>query len=425
MYRFVSFIVEILKKILPAPIVRPFLKPYHFIMALSFAIIHGFPAKRMVVLGVTGTKGKSTVSEMLFAILRAAGHTTALASTIRFAVNDESKPNQFKMTMQGRGHLQDFLGSARRRGATHAVVEITSEGTREFRNAFLFLNGLIVTNIAREHIESHGSFENYVAAKRSIVNTLEQSPKQDRVLVANGANEHTKPFLDANVPHTFPFSLSELDDVHATETSVSFSYKNTAFTLPLPGLFNAENALAAIKITEQFGVDLETAQKALAHLEPVRGRVERVEAGQSFGVIVDYAHTPDSLEALYGAFPDRRKVCVLGNTGGGRDTWKRPLMGSIADKACDVVILTNEDPYDEDPMKIVQEMAEGMARPPIIEMDRRTAIRRAYAEAKEGDVVLISGKGTDPYIMGADGTKTPWSDARVAHEELTEFLKQN
>ncbi|OYV26539.1 MAG: hypothetical protein B7W98_03065, partial [Parcubacteria group bacterium 20-58-5] len=147
------------------------------------------------------------------------------------------------------------------------------------------------------------------------------------------------------------------------------------------------------------------------------------DVGQNFLAVVDYAHTPDSLQALYDAFPNRRKICVLGNTGGGRDTWKRPAMGKIADEACAEVFLTNEDPYDEDPKQIVDAMAAGMARTPQIIMDRREAIRAALRAARAGDAVLISGKGTDPFIMGAHGTKEPWSDASVVREELEKLVR--
>ena len=152
--------------------------------------------------------------------------------------------------------------------------------------------------------------------------------------------------------------------------------------------------------------------------------MERIEAGQNFIAVVDYAHTPDSLAALYGAFPNRRKICVLGNTGGGRDTWKRPEMGRIADETCAEVILTNEDPYDEDPSAIVAAMATGMRRTPSIIMDRREAIRHALRAARPGDAVLISGKGTDPFIMGPKGSKQSWSDAAVVREELERLLAE-
>jgi UDP-N-acetylmuramoyl-L-alanyl-D-glutamate--2,6-diaminopimelate ligase len=156
----------------------------------------------------------------------------------------------------------------------------------------------------------------------------------------------------------------------------------------------------------------------------VKGRVEHISAGQSFDVIVDYAHTPDSLEKLYKTFISKKKVCVLGNTGGGRDTWKRPEMGRIAEEFCEVVILTNEDPYDEDPQKILSDMKAGMKKKePYVIMDRRSAIREAFVFAKKipDSMVIISGKGTDPYIMEANGKKTPWDDAEVIIEELKNF----
>jgi len=195
--------------------------------------------------------------------------------------------------------------------------------------------------------------------------------------------------------------------------------------------------LLAIRAAEALGVAPSAAARALGKLERVAGRAERIEAGQDFLAVVDYAHTPDSLRALYAAyaFPQpsagtqdqsaagkRRLICVLGNTGGGRDSWKRPLMGQIAEESCDLVVLTNEDPYDEDPRAIVLAMAAGMQKAPEIIMDRRLAIRHALRAARPGDAVLISGKGTDPFIMGAGGAKEPWSDAGVVREELARLL---
>jgi len=174
------------------------------------------------------------------------------------------------------------------------------------------------------------------------------------------------------------------------------------------------------------GVSLSTIQSALRELPPLRGRVERFLSttadGRKIQVVVDYAHTTDSLTKLYEAFPNQPKVCVLGNTGGGRDTWKRPEMGQIAEMFCDHIILTNEDPYDEDPEKIVTDMKAGMsAEAPVqIIMDREAAIWQAISLATDGGSVLISGKGTDPYIMGPNNTKQPWSDAETVQKILKE-----
>lgn len=422
MYELVNRIVPILKKIVPKSVVRLLRPMYHRVLAYGMALSYGFPARRLTVIGITGTKGKSTTAEMLFSILRAAGYRTALISTIRFAIEDDSQPNRYKMTLQGRGFAQAFMHRALKAGCTHLVIEVTSESVLQYRHWFLDLDGLIVTNIQRDHIESHGSFENYVAAKRAIVDTLVHSPKYTKILVANGDISESQAFLSVRVSRAIEFGTRDLNNMHGDDRHIDFEYTGVHFSLPIPGVFNAMNALAAIKIGEAFGIPLAVAATALKTLPPVRGRVERIEAGQDFIVVVDYAHTPDSLRALYSAFPTQKKICVLGNTGGGRDAWKRPEMGRIAEGSCEKVILTNEDPYDEDPRIIINAMVQGMKRAPEIIMDRREAIRCALAAARSGDAVLISGKGTDPFIMGAHGLKSPWSDAEVAREEIKRLL---
>ncbi len=401
---------------------RTILSPYHFAWALGSALWYGFPAKKLTVIGVTGTKGKSSVTEMLYSALTHAGHPTAVAGTIRFAIGNESRPNLYKMTLPGRFFIQKFLAEAVQKGATHAVIEITSEAVLQHRHLFLFLNALVFTNLQKEHIESHGSFEKYAKAKLAIGKALVRSPKRPRAVIANADNLHSIPFLALPVEEKIPFLYGDAKEVALGPGTASFAYGDVRFSLHLPGSFSVMNALAVIKTAHFLGVSLEKIRDALASLTRIPGRTERIEAGQDFEVVVDYAHTPDSLAALYAAYPVR-KICVLGNTGGGRDKWKRPEMGRIADEQCAEVILTNEDPYDENPRSIVEEMAAGMKRKPQIIMDRREAICAALRAAQKGDAVLITGKGTDPFIMEARGKKTPWSDARVAREELEKLAR--
>lgn len=420
MYEVLNQMISILKRFLPVALVRPLLPLYHRLMAFLLAASYDFPAKHMTVIGVTGTKGKSSVSDMLFTVLHHAGYPAAVAGTIRFAIKDTSEPNLFKMTMPGRGFIHAFLARARKEGATHAVVEITSESVRQHRHRYLFLNGLVFTNLQKEHIESHGSFENYAAAKLEIGKELARSPKRPRAIIANGDDAHSAPFLALPVEEAVPFSYDMVSDVVHGPGTVAFTYEDVRFGMKLPGSFSVMNALAVIHAARFLGVPLTDIADALAGLERIPGRTERIEEGQDFQAIVDYAHTPDSLKALYEAYPVR-KICVLGNTGGGRDTWKRPEMGKIAEDYCDTVILTNEDPYEEDPRAIVDAMAVGMEKKPVIIMDRREAIAHALSLAHTGDAVLVTGKGTDPYIMEADDTRTPWSDAQVVREELTKL----
>jgi len=417
MYKLINAIVRVLKAILPMWLVRPLLPLYHRALAFLLALSYGFPAKHLTVIGVTGTKGKSSVSDMLFTVLRHAGYPAAVAGTIRFAINDDSQPNLYKMTMPGRGFIHEFLSRAKKAGAKYAVVEVTSESTVQFRHKYLYMNALVFTNLQKEHIESHGSFENYAAAKLKIGKELARSPKRPRAIIANADTEYSKPYLALPVEEKLPFSYEEAKDVELGPGKASFTYEGVRFSLHLPGSFSVMNALAVIKAAHFVGVPLDTIAEALGKLERIPGRTERIDEGQPFTAIVDYAHTPDSLSALYAAYPVR-KVCVLGNTGGGRDTWKRPEMGKIADEQCAEVILTDEDPYDEDPHAIVDAMAAGMQRKPRIILDRREAIAAALKLAQPGDAVLITGKGTDPYIMRANNTKEPWSDAQVVREEL-------
>lgn len=404
--------------ILPRSLHRTLLRLYHLVWVFAAALICGFPARNLTVIGITGTKGKSSVSEMLFAILRHAGYPTAMAGTIRFAVNEDSRPNLFKMTMPGRGFLQFFLRDAVARGAKYAVLEVTSEGAVQNRHLFLSMDALIFTNLQREHIESHGSMEAYARAKFRLAEALARSSKRPRAIIANQDNEYAKPYLALPVETVLPFGMGDVQNVSYTDGAVSFLYEGVPFAIPQPGAFSVLNALAAIKTAAWLGVSVEKSSEALAALTRIPGRAEKIDEGQDFLAIVDYAHTADSLTALYEAYKNRRKICVLGNTGGGRDTWKRPLMGRIAEQYCDEVILTNEDPYEEDPRAIVDAMTTEMQRTPRIIMDRREAIATALSLAQPGDAVLITGKGTDPYIMEANGTKTPWSDAQVVREEL-------
>ena len=223
------------------------------------------------------------------------------------------------------------------------------------------------------------------------------------------------------------YSLGDITILSETASSSVVSYKGETITIPLPGKFNILNALAALKLTEAINIPLSVSKKGIESLLQIRGRVEKVDCSQNFTVIVDYAHTDDSLRKLYETFTpepvgsrlEHRLIAVLGSTGGGRDTWKRPILGKIADEFCDEIIITNEDPYDEDPMKIINEVTSGVTHHIATKIiDRREAIAHALSLARFGDTVLITGKGTDPYIMGPHGTKEAWDDANVVREEL-------
>lgn len=412
------------KRLIPVSIFRTLQPFYHFFWSLAGALYYRFPSKEITVIGVTGTKGKSSVVELVNALFEADGRRTAIAGTIRFKIGEKSERNLYKMTMPGRFFIQKFFRDAVNAGCDVAIVEMTSEGVRQFRHKFIHLDALIFTNLSPEHIESHGSFDRYIAAKLELARALERSQKRPRYMIANRDDDHGVDFLDAKVEYALPYGLSDLELYTLNKDDISLVLEGTTLRVPLIGLFNVYNCLAAITCARAFGIHLKTINNALANLQPIKGRVERFKtpknAKKRITAVVDYAHTPDSLEKLYKAFEKEHKIAVLGNTGGGRDKWKRPEMGRIAAEYCERVILTNEDPYDEDPRKILDEMARGIedeSKLSII-LDRRKAIHTALEEAPNGSVVLISGKGTDPYIMGPNNTKAPWSDAKVVQQEI-------
>jgi len=401
-----------------------FLQPYyHLLLAIIGTTIYLNPSRRLYVIAVTGTKGKSSTVEFINAVLEATGKKTALLSTIRFKVGEHSRPNKYKMTMPGRFFTQEFLHEAVDAKCKYAIIEMTSEGARFFRHVGVELDALVFTNLSPEHIESHGSFAKYKKAKLRLANHLAKSKKLFRLSIANLDNEHAPVFLIGDVEKNIGYSLKDVQIISETEDSSEIIYKGEKIKIPLPGKFNISNALAAITLGRELNIPIGHIKEGIERLSLIRGRVEKINEGQDFTVVVDYAHTDDSLRKLYEAFPSSRKIAVLGSTGGGRDSWKRPVLGKIADELCSEIIITNEDPYDEDPLKIINEVASGVTtHTPQIIIDRREAIACAISLAKKGDVILISGKGTDPYIMGPNGTKIIWDDAKVAREELGKMV---
>ncbi|MEO8638126.1 MAG: UDP-N-acetylmuramyl-tripeptide synthetase [Candidatus Taylorbacteria bacterium] len=402
-------------------------------MSFVGAVIYRFPSREINVVGVTGTKGKTSTAEVVNAILEEAGFKTALASTLRFKIDEESRRNMFKMTMPGRFFIQRFLRQAVKKKCTHAVIEITSEAQVQRRNRYIFLDALIFTNISPEHIESHGSYENYLNAKLEIAKSLENSRKPRTILVVNRDDKESAKFMAVEAKEKLAFSLTDAEPWKTSDDGGEFTFRGVPIKTKLPGKFNIYNILSASTYALSQKIEPSVIKKAVENLDQILGRVEKIRldpkhplfSRQDFSVVVDYAHTGDSLRQFYEVFGATRKICILGNTGGGRDTWKRGEMARIAEEHCDSIILTNEDPYDDGPMSIVNEMAKAITKKPLkIIIDRREAIREAISQARTGDFVLITGKGTDPFIMEANGKKTPWSDAKVAREELEKRLSQ-
>lgn len=412
-----------LKKSLRALLPAPVLSAYHLSLAYLGALYYRHPSRKLIVIAVTGTKGKTSTTEMANAVFEAGGYKTALLNSIHMNIGPKPAANPAGRSMPGRFFIQRFFARAVKSGCTVAIVEMTSEGARQHRHRFIELDALVFTNIAPEHIESHGSFEAYANAKFEIGRELARSRKRPRVIVANGDDKESSRYLALSVEKRVPFSLSSRMPWGASDSGGYFMFNGVEMRTSFPGEFSLRNALAATELGFAFGIAPEHIARGIAGLTNIPGRAERIECGQDFLVVVDYAHTPGSLKALCDAYEGHHKICLLGSAGGGRDTWKRPVMGRTAEENSDHVILTNDDPYDDAPLQILHEIAAGMKTAPDIIPDRRDAIRAAFAMAKKDNAVLITGKGIDP-IAGPEGVKIDWNDVDVAREELERLLRR-
>ncbi|MFC1595070.1 Mur ligase family protein [Patescibacteria group bacterium] len=395
-------ILKIGRKIIPKPIFLFFRPFYHYKLAALAAIWYWFPSRNITVIGVTGTNGKSTVVEMLHNIFEEAGFAVASISSVRFRIKNQEWKNDLKMTMPGRFSLQKFIRDSKRNGCKFVILEITSEGIRQFRHKNISFNVAVLTNVTPEHIESHGSFEEYRQAKLKL---FKISPWH----VLNGDDKNLDYFADVPAEKRSIYYLKDFPgNLH----------------LKILGDFNKSNALAAIECARLFDVEDKIIFAALEMIEEIPGRLEFISE-EPFSVVVDYAHTPDALIKVYQTLKNQggRMICVLGACGGGRDKWKRPEFGKIAEKFCDEIILTNEDPYDENPQSILEDIESGFSeiKKSIKIIDRKEAIKKAISDAKQGDTVIITGKGCESWIMIEDGKKIPWDDREIARQALKEL----
>lgn len=414
--------LRIIKRFIPRRLFAVGAKIYHPLLAWSGALFYRLPSRKLNVIGITGTKGKSTVTFLTAKLLEGAGHPVAAIGSLGYKIKHREWPNLLKMTMPGRWKMQKFLREAVRAGCTHVVIECPSEGLAQGRHLGVHFDCAVFTNIHPEHLEAHGGFENYKQAKA----ILFTATKHIHIINADDAYA---PFFASFPARKKLFYGIQHGEMRASALEVhddraSFNVYGTRFDLQLGGQFNVYNALAALSVVAMYGVDLPAAKPIIESIAEIPGRLQWVQK-KPFGAVVDYAHTPDSLEAVYSTLKPEghRLICVLGAAGGGRDKWKREKFGQLADRYCDRIILTNEDPFDEDPEKILNDIELGISVERLTSnvkriMDRREAIQTALTEAQEGDIVVITGKGSETSMALAGGKKIPWSDKDVVLENL-------
>ena len=393
------FLIKI-KSFIPEPALELLLPFYHWGLAFVGAAIYGFPSRSLKVVGITGTSGKTTTVELLYEIFSEAGFKSASISTLRFRIAERTELNMLKMTTPGRFKTQRLLREAKNAGVKYVFLEVTSQGIKQYRHKFIKFYAAIFTNLSEEHLEAHGGFAAYRRAKQKLF-------RATPIHILNGDDPNFVFFK--RIPARKKIIYKAADYPKGLKTQ-------------LPGEFNKSNILAALTFSRLEGIPDEVSFAAVRGVPVMPGRMEFVETNQKFRVLVDYAFLPQALEKVYEALNEmgyKKLIAVTGACGGGRDKWKRPLVGDVAAKFCRKVFVTNEDPYDEDPMSIIHEVA-GSHKEFIKILDRREAIREALMAAKrgEGDAVVITGKGAEPWIMGPQGTKIPWDDRNVVREEL-------
>ncbi len=455
-----------IKKLIPKSVFNFFAPYYHAGLAHLGSILYGNPSKSLKVIGVTGTKGKSTTVYLISKILEEAELATsdvhgtsdvnrqggvAAIGSLGFKIREKEWPNHLKMTMPGRFKLQKFLYEAKKARCKYVVLEVTSEGIKQKRHLGINFDCAVFTNLHKEHLESHGSFENYYRAKQELF------ARTSNIHVLNADDKNVELFSKFSSKRTIFYGI-EGGDMRAQNLELesdrsSFDVYGTRFNINFGGRFNVLNCLAALSVVAMYGIDLPSTRTALVNIKNIPGRMEFIQK-EPFAVVVDYAHTPDSLEAVYKTLKptsnDQRQttklICVLGAAGGGRDKWKRSEFGRLAGEYCDEIILTDEDPYDESPGTIIKDIEKGLSSQfpisnghkghcsasrgcfqfPIksqlpkyeIILDRREAIRTALTKAKQGDIVVITGKGSEISMAVADGKKIPWSDREIVRELL-------
>jgi UDP-N-acetylmuramoyl-L-alanyl-D-glutamate--2,6-diaminopimelate ligase len=411
---------------------NPIRLAWHFIWDLAATIFYRFPSKEITVIGVTGTNGKTTTANLVAKILEANGEKVALATTINFWLAEKKWDNLTKMTSLGRGGVQKFLRRAVNAGCNYAVLEVSSHALIQHRVWGVNFNAAILTNITHEHLDFHGSFEEYIAAKELLFWRLvknQESGEKIAILPAEDTNiEHFLRIPEMGII-SFGFKKGDLraENLRVRESSQKFEVigmeEKFEITTKLLGKFNVSNILAATSLALALKIRPQIIRKVFRNLKPLPGRLETVEAGQNFRVIVDFAHTPDALEKLlrtFRAVTEGRVWLVFGATGD-RDRAKRPLMGAIAAKSADEIVLTSDDPFSENPEKIIFEVQEGIPRAEgenfLVEVDRRKAIHYACANAQKGDTVLIAGKGCEQFqVVG--NKKIPWDDREISRKSL-------
>lgn len=451
-----------MKKILSKFLPQGTKNKYHKLQANWSNFSSGHPSGKIKLIGVTGTKGKTTICNLIASIFDSAGEKSAMETTINTKIAETVTMHTDKsrwVTTPPTAVINGFLKKAIKAECKYAVLEVTSQAIDQYRVWGLNFDILVFSNLSHDHLDYHGTKENYLAAKLKV---FKDNP--DATAIINIDDPVAPAFLEAKNKRQIPYSVKRpvehglvarkiLGSPTGSIFTAVFGGNQTTIDLQIPGMFNISNALAAIAVGFACGIEAEKIKSGLERIAGIPGRMERIKVSpkQDFEVIVDYAHNPDSLKNVYETLKQSMSkrggkiIAVLGATGR-RDKTKRPIMGALAGRSADLIFVTNEDPYDEDPMEIIDAVATGVlkglpadAKRKLLQagkkgkwrlnknywkvLDRHDAIRQAIEIAARGDIVIITGKGAEEVMAVGENTFEPFSDRRVVKYELAKRFK--
>ena len=416
--------------------------PKHYGVALAANIKRGYPGRGIKVVGITGTNGKTSTASLIHRMLVEAGYNTGLMTTIGYGLNNDIKPQPTNMTSQSIEVTLSRIVDMKKRGLDWLVLEVTSQALSQFRVLGIPIDIAVMTNVTHDHLDYHRTFHNYLNAKLKLFKLADKNKKGHRLGIINSDSPQAVLFAD-EISNVVAYSLkNKFDPKVASPHNLKLTAKGSRYTLKiegdeydincnLPGSFNVANSLAAALVGRVIGLTKIQVEAGIKALEAVEGRMTTVDVGQEFSVIVDFAHTPDSFKKVFETLMPTikgRLITVFGATGR-RDKLKRPIMGEIAGKNSDIIILTEDHDYDEDGHQIINQIAEGaqrtgkQANKDLFKiLDRSRAIAKALSLAGPKDTVLLLGKGHEKTIERADGTH-PWDEVGLTKKLIRQDLK--
>ena len=394
--------------------------PYHWLKALVAAMRYKFPGKKLHVIGVTGTNGKTTTCFMIWKMLNDAGHKAGLMTTVAWGT-DKLEPELNHMTTVDPMTLNKRISKIVQSGAEYLVLEVTSHAMAQHRTLGVPFEVAVFTNLTHEHLDYHKTMRRYAAAKAKLF-------KKAKFGIINADDEYAETFKKASLKYiTYGIKNGEMraENLKMGVSGVKYSCGDIKVETKIPGEFNVYNSLAAVAVGKRLGLSNEQIEQGVEDLEAVEGRMNVVDEGQDFTVIVDYAHAPDALIKVFDSINGfKGRIISVHGGAGRRDPSTRPIRGGILGKCSDIVIITEDDSRDEDPEKIAAAFVEGaqkagkvLNKDLFVELNRAKAIEMALKMAKKGDLVLLLGKGHEKTILRADGPHD-FEDVKVARKIL-------